>query len=105
MKNTIKIYYILIFTSFIILSCGPIDPSEKGFYKLSETKPYRFDKGGIVETWDQGKEYYDKSCSAIGRWKMDGAIVVIEGVYNPNCPWMTERNGRFRIDGEYLWRE
>jgi len=105
MKMSIKTYLISSVCSIFFISCGPIDPSVKAFYKLSETKPYKFDKGGIVETWDQGKEYYDISCRATGRWKMDGDIIVIEGVFNPNCPWMTERNGRFRIDGEYLWRE
>ncbi len=99
------IFGAILFASFLLTSCGPVDPSEKAFYKLSDSKPYRFDKGGSVETWDQGKEYWDKSCSATGRWKMDGNIVIVEGIYNANCSWMSERNGRFKLNGDYLERQ
>lgn len=99
-----KIFGLIALTSFVIIGCGPVDPSEKAFYKLSDSKPFRFDKGGSVETWSQGKEYWDKSCLATGRWRMDGDIVVVEGIYNANCPWMKDRNGRFKLDGDYLVR-
>lgn len=99
------IFGTVLMVSIIFTSCGPIDPSEKAFYKLSDSQPYRFDKGGVVETWDQGKEYWDKSCSATGQWKMDGNIVVVEGVYNSNCSDMEKRNGRFKLNGDYLERQ
>ena len=105
MKKVMTIFGAMFFASFVLTSCGPADPSEKAFYKLTDSKPYRFDKGGSVETWDQGKEYWDKSCSAIGRWHMDGNIVVVEGIYNVNCSWMIDRNGRFKLNGDYLERQ
>lgn len=105
MKNAITIFTAVIIYSLILPSCGPVDPSEKAFYKLSESKPYRFDKGGVVETWDQGKEYWDKSCRSVGRWKLDGNIVVVEGVSNSYCPHMSKRNGRFKLNGEFLERQ
>ena len=104
-NKVINIFFlILLLVSGFLTSCKPINPSDKKFYKISESKPYKFDKDGSVETWDQGKEYYDISCRAKGRWRMDGDNIIVEGVFNSNCPWMEERNGRFKLNGDYLER-
>ena len=105
MKKVMQIFGAIMIATFFLISCGPIDPSEKAFYKLSKSQPYRFDKGGSVETWDQGNDYWDKACSSKGHWKMEGDIVVVEGVYNSNCPEMSKRNGRFKINGDHLERQ
>lgn len=103
--NSVKKITISLITLIFISNCRPVDPSEKAFYKLSESEPYRFEKGGVVETWDQGEEYWDKSCRTKGRWKMEGKIIVVEGIFNSNCSWMSRRNGRFKLNGENLERQ
>lgn len=105
MKNFKSKSLLAIIITTILFSCGPVDPSEKSFYKLSDSKPYRFDKNGSVETWDQGKQYYDKSCRSTGSWRVEGDVVIVSGVQNPNCPWMSERNGRFKLNGDLLERQ
>ena len=105
MKKLMFILGAILFASFILKSCSS-KPKEGVFYKLvSDSKQYYFYENGNVSAWDQGKEYYDKSCQCDGNWKMDGSIVVVEGLQNPNCTWMKDRNGRFKISGEELNRE
>ena len=82
------------------MSCQEVDPSKHMFYYLTDTKPYTFYENGVVETWNQGNEYWDKSCSSKGNWKLENDEIVVTGIHNNNCPWMEERNGRFKILGK-----
>jgi hypothetical protein len=107
MKNTPNFFFNVIIIVISLSSCGPADPTNKTNYYLegAESSPYYFKKDGTVETWDQGKEYWDKSCLSNGNWHVEGDIVIIENISNGNCPEMTERNGRFKLSGESLVRQ
>ena len=109
-KNKTQLYTVIIVGVAIwwfFLKPNSADPTDKERYYLSGMKsaPYYFKKDGTVETWDQGKEYWDKSCSADGKWHVEGEVVVVEGVSNSNCPDMRGRNGRFLLDDEALIRQ
>ena len=91
----------------VLFSCGPENPSKKGFYKITDSQSYLFNSDGTVEAWtyDGGTKYPIKTCSCEGTWKIDDDFVVVEGLSNPNCPEMVNRNGRFKIEGDYLTRD
>lgn len=102
----------ILFISFFLTSCleHDWDPTGKK-YKISNSfgDPFRFKQGGVVETWqDNGTTASGTprmSCLTEGRWRKDGDAVIIEGLYNPNCPSMSNRNGRYKlIEGGYIHR-
>ena len=55
---------------------------------------YKFYGNGKLEIWEQGNEYYQRSCLCDGKWEMDDDVIVISRLYsNDNCPWMEKYNG------------
>jgi hypothetical protein len=101
-RNTI--YFLML---LVLNSCGPENPSKKMFYSLTESQAYRFMPDGTVEAWtyDGGSKYAIKTCSCEGTWRITDDLVIVEGLNNPNCPEMVNRNGRFELDGDNLVRK
>ena len=115
MKKVMAIFGAILFASTILTSCGGSDnPAEKngGYFSVefNESKQFYFKGGptsGTVDTWKN--ENVGKSCLTTGSWEMDGDVIIITGLNNPNCtegtmsiPDISKRNGKYKINGEYL---
>jgi len=109
-----KKHLVNIFSSLIILSsCNNPEPNSECYqiYFNGSSNAFKFCPNGRVEVWDQGESVYDISCLTIGKWRMNGDDIIIENLFNPNCPGASRKNGSYYIPGtkdidgsKHIWR-